>query len=202
MRVIRGLDTKLRRPLSLALGVFDGVHLGHQAVIDRAVTLARKREWVPAVLTFNPHPAALLDPTGAPPLLTTTDEKLDVLRALGVQTVILAAFTTSLSSLSGEEFVGEILVERLRARGLVVGENWRFGAGGRGTTALLRRLGKRLGFQVVVTNAVSIGHRKVSSTRVRQAILDGRMEQARVLLGRRYSLAGEVVPGDGLGRRL
>jgi riboflavin kinase/FMN adenylyltransferase len=186
MRVIRGLKAKLRRPLCLALGVFDGVHLGHQAVIGRALALAREQELVPAVLTFDPHPAAVLDPTGAAPLLTTTEEKLDLVRALRVQTVILAAF----------------IVRRLRARSLVVGENWRFGAGGRGTPSLLRQLGKRLGFRAVIARAVRVGDRNVSSTRVRQNISEGRVEQVQALLGRRYSLQGEVVAGEGLGRRL
>ena len=188
--------------MCLALGVFDGVHLGHQAVIGRAAALAREQKLVPAVLTFDPHPDAVLDPTGGPPLLTTTQEKLDVLRALGVQTVILAPFTASLSKLSAEEFVGRILVARLRAHGLVVGEGWRFGAGGRGTIALLKRLGTRLGFQVVVADPVCVGTQKVSSTRIRQTVSGGRMEEAQGLLGRRYSMQGEVVSGDGLGRRL
>jgi riboflavin kinase/FMN adenylyltransferase len=202
MRVIRGLEARLRRPLCLALGVFDGVHLGHRAVIGRAVARAREQELVPAVLTFDLHPAAVLDPTGVPPLLTTTEEKLHLIRALGVQTVILAAFTPSLSSLSAEEFVEEMLVGRLRARDLVVGENWRFGAGGRGTPALLKQLGKRLGFGVFVAQAVCVDHRKVSSTRVRRNVAEGRLEQVEALLGRRYSLQGEVVAGKGLGRRL
>jgi riboflavin kinase/FMN adenylyltransferase len=202
MRVIRGLEAKLRRPLCLALGVFDGVHLGHRAVIGRAVARARGRDLVPAVLTFDPHPDAVLDPSGAPPLLTTTEEKLDLLRSLGVKTVVLAPFTRSLANLPAEQFVEAILVARLHARCVVVGENWRFGAGGRGTPDLLRQMGERLGFRVTEVSAVHVGNQKVSSTRLRQALSRGRVEEAQELLGRRYSLRGQVVAGDGLGRRL
>lgn len=202
MRVIRGVDKRLRRPLCLAVGVFDGVHLGHREVIGRAVKMAAGGDLVPAVLTFDPHPDVVLNPQGAQPLLTTTEEKVALLRELGVELTVLARFDRKLAAIPAERFVEEVLVGRLRARCVVVGENWRFGAGGRGTPALLRRMAQDSGFGVTVVPRVLAGGRKVSSTRIRELLTAGRLRHAGELLGRSYGLLGRVVRGEGVGSKL
>jgi riboflavin kinase/FMN adenylyltransferase len=202
VRVLRGLDRRLRRPLSLALGVFDGIHLGHQRVICASVREAVRTQSLAAVLTFEPHPDAVLDPKGVPALLTTTDEKLALLQSLGIQLAVLADFDRKLADMPADHFVHEILVNQLRARCVVVGEKWRFGEGGKGTPALLHQLSHRLGFRPLVVPSVTVAGAKVSSTRVRSLLAKGRVGAARQLLGRPYQLAGRVVSGAGLGRKL
>jgi len=202
VRVIRGVDKKLRRPLYLAVGVFDGVHVGHREVIGRAVKMSAGGDLVPAVLTFDPHPDVVLNPQGAQPLLTTTEEKVALLRDLGVELTILARFDRKLADIPAETFVEEVLAGHLRAQCVVVGENWRFGAGGRGTPALLRRMADDSGFRVTVVPRVLAGGRKVSSTRIRELLAAGRLKQANELLGRNYGILGRVVRGEGVGVKL
>ncbi len=190
------------RPLCLALGVFDGVHLGHRQVIGTTVEMAQGHDVIPAVLTFDPHPSAVVDPRGAPPLLTTTDEKLQLLKGLGVGMTVVAEFNRALADMSAREFVEEVLVKSFRARCVVVGEQWRFGAKGLGTPALLRKMAREFSFGVTMVPRVVMNGRKVSSTRIRKLLLRGRVREANELLGRRYSLEGTVVPGDGVGTEL
>ncbi len=202
MRVLYGLERRLRRPLCLALGVFDGVHLGHQAVVSAAVRIAKRRGLVPGVLTFEPHPDAVINPMGPPLLLTTTEEKLGLLRGLGAELSIVARFDGPLARMPAERFVEETLVHRLRAQCVVVGEKWRFGAGGRGTPRLLQKLEDVLGFGVTMVPSVVVKGRKVSSTRIRDLLMRGRVPAANELLGRPYGLSGGVVAGDGVGGKL
>jgi riboflavin kinase/FMN adenylyltransferase len=202
VRVVRDLGRRGRRPLCLAMGVFDGVHRGHQEVVAAAVRTGARAGITPAVLTFEPHPDAVLSRRGAPPLLTTTQEKLALLRDLGVRLTVLARFDRRLADMPAEQFVRELLVGRLRARCLMVGEGWRFGAAGKGATKLLCEMAPGLGFNVSVVRSVSVGGAKVSSTRIRSLLLRGRVSAAAEMLGRRYRVAGQVVPGAGLGRSL
>ena len=202
MRVVRDLGARLRKPLCLAMGVFDGLHRGHREVIAAAVRSGARLGITPAVLTFDPHPDTVLSPRGAPPLLTTTEEKLALLRDLGVRLTVLATFDRQLADMPAEEFVRELLVGRLRARCLVVGEGWRFGAGGKGATGLLREMAPELGFSVSVVRPLSLGGAKVSSTRIRSLLARGRVSAAAEMLGYRYQVTGKVVAGAGLGRTL
>ena len=203
MRVLRGLvGVKTRRPLCLAMGVFDGMHVGHQAIVAEAVRIAAATGSVPAVLTFDPPPDSVLSPEGGPPLLTTTEEKLSLMRAAGIRVAVVAEFDRGVADTPAEEFVRRVLVEQLRARCLVVGEGWRFGAGGRGTSSLLERMAGEAGFGVSVVPPVLLKGRKVSSTRIRSWLLRGRVSEAAEGLGRAYRLGGEVVSGAGRGRQL
>jgi riboflavin kinase/FMN adenylyltransferase len=202
MKVLWGIEHRVSRPTCLALGVFDGVHRGHQGVIAAAVSQARSIGATPAVLTFDPHPAAVVAPRGSPPLLTTTNEKIESIRQLGVKLVIIAPFDKALADMPAEVFVAEVLVRQLRARCVTVGFDWRFGAGGRGTPALLKRLAAVHGFGVTTIPAVVAKGLPVSSTRIRGLLLHGRVEEANELLGRTYSLTGRVVAGHRLGRTL
>jgi len=203
MRVIRSLHSvRVRRPLCLAMGVFDGVHLGHQAIVSTAVNMAEKDGVAAAVLTFDPHPDDVLSPAGAPPLLTTTEEKLDLLRSLGVQVVIIVPFTRSFADTPAEEFIAEVLGKRLRACYAVVGESWRFGARGKGNLRLLQTMGARIGFQVCGVGRVKHAGQLVSSTRIRALLSRGHVSAANALLGRPYHIRGEVVAGAGRGQTL
>ena len=203
MRVVRGLErARPRRPLCLAIGVLDGVHLGHQAIIREAVRAAAEEGASPAVLTFEPHPDAVLSAAGGPGLLTTTEEKLALLRGLGVELVVIARFDEALAGMDAERFIEEALLGRLRACCLHVGEGWRFGAGGEGTTALLRRLARRRGFRLGVVPRVMVDGEPVSSTQIRTLLARGDAEGAWRRLGRPYQVEGEVQTGRGRGRRL
>lgn len=203
MKVIRGLEgVRLGRRICLAMGVFDGVHIGHQAIISHAVRLAAPHRGTPAVLTFDPHPDTMISPNGAPPLLTTTDEKLALIRSLGIRLVVVADFDRGLAETPAADFARHILAERLRASCLIVGEGWRFGARGHGTTDLLHQMAPDLGFHVVVVPPVTVNGGTVSSTRIRGLLFEGRVGRARDFLGRWYELSGPVVTGNRLGRQL
>jgi len=203
VKVFRGLDeVRLRRRVCLAMGVFDGVHLGHQAIISRAVEMASPHRGTPAVLTFDPHPDTIISPRGAPPLLTTTEEKLALIRSLGARLVIVARFDRDLAETPAIDFARDILAERLRAGCLIVGEGWRFGARGDGTTDLLHQMARELDFHVSVVPPVAVNGEIVSSTRIRQLIANGHVDRARDYLGRWYELCGPVVTGRQLGREL
>jgi riboflavin kinase/FMN adenylyltransferase len=184
------------------MGVFDGVHLGHQAIIRAAVEMADPNRGLPAVLTFDPHPDAVISPTGAPPLLTTTEEKLALIRSLGIRLTVVARFDPGLAQTPAQEFVGSVLAERLRGRCLIVGDDWRFGARGEGNIALLHRLAPEFGFQVAAVPAVTVGRTRVSSTRIRSLLSRARLAAARACLGRWYGVSGKVVAGDRRGREL
>jgi riboflavin kinase/FMN adenylyltransferase len=202
MRVIRGIEgMRVRQRLCLAMGVFDGLHLGHQAIIAETVKMATPGG-LPSVLTFEPHPDAVLSRRGAPPLLTTTEEKVAVLRRLGVRLAVIADFTPEFASTPARDFIAGILAARLKACCVVVGAGWRFGAAGEGTAKLLHRLAPRFDFRVKVVPQVRVAGKPVSSTRIRRLLSGGDVEAARECLGRLYQLGGEVVPGDGRGRRL
>jgi len=203
VKVIRSLaEARVRSRLCLAMGVFDGVHVGHQAIISQAVRMASSGRGLPAVLTFDPHPDTIISPRGAPPLLTTTDEKLTLLRELGIRLVVVARFDRALAETPAADFARCILAERLRAGCLIVGEGWRFGARGEGTTDLLRRFAPELGFDVCPVPHVTVRHRVVSSTHIRDLISVGRVDAARDFLGRWYEITGPVVAGDRRGRTL
>ena len=203
MKVYRGLD-KVRpwRCLALAVGVFDGVHRGHQAIIAKAVRAARRRRCRSAVLTFDPHPDAVLRPGSERALLTSTGEKLDLIASLGVQAAVVAEFGEALSEMPAEVFVRRVLHEQLRACCVVVGDDWRFGAGGSGGVRLMRDLAGDLGVKVQVVPPVAWEGAKISSTRIRRLLSRGDVAGAGELLGRPYRVEGRVVAGRGRGREL
>jgi riboflavin kinase/FMN adenylyltransferase len=184
----------------VTIGNLDGVHLGHRELVGRAVELARVEGLRSVALTFDPHPAALLRPDGAPPLLQPLAERVAALSALGIDHVEVLAFDRELAALSPEAFVAEVLVERLGARRVVVGDNFRFGHGASGDVEALARVGGPLGLAVDRVALVTGDGAAVSSTEVRRAVADGEVERAAALLGRPFTLTGEVVAGDGRGR--
>jgi riboflavin kinase/FMN adenylyltransferase len=188
-------------PLSVALGVFDGVHRGHQALLAMAAGAAAP-ESAPAALTFHPHPAAVFSPSRVPPLLTTLPQRAALLAAHGAQVVVVARFDRAFARQTPEEFVDHILVEKLRARAVVVGEDFRYGCDRRGDVASLRAAGERLGFVVRVVSPVFVDGMPARSTAIRQMVAGGRVEEAARLLGRPHTLPGVVVRGRQMGRGL
>lgn len=185
----------------VVIGNFDGVHRGHQAVLEDAVRRARAEGLVATVLTFDPHPAGVLG-RGAPPLLTSIPHRAALLVSLGVERVAVRRFDRAFAASTPQAFADGLLRDELGARHVVVGENFRFGAGRAGDLTELRRLGERLGFDAVVHAMSADGAGAYSSTRVREAVAAGDMEGAGQLLGRPHSFAGIVVHGDARGRTL
>lgn len=187
---------------SLAIGVFDGVHLGHQTVIGRAVETARQLGSKSAVITFDRHPNAVVAPKHVPPLIYPLTKKLEVLASLGVDAACVIRFDKIFSEISGEEFVRCLARDASPLRAVCVGETFQFGCKRSGDVELLRMLGAELGFEVHALPDVSLNGQPVSSTRIREAIRAGDFDLAGVLLGRPYSLSGVIVPGARLGQKL
>jgi riboflavin kinase/FMN adenylyltransferase len=196
----------VRTPTALALGTFDGLHAGHRLVIQKAIALAREDSRqdpppVPTVVSFWPHPREVL--YGDTRLrLDLPDEKLALLEPLGIEQLVMLPFTRAMAALSPERFVADVLAGQLEARVVVVGENFRFGAQRAGDVGTLADLGRRHAIRVAVVPTLHDGTGRVSSSRIRQALAEGRIPAAEALLGRPYRFAGQVVTGRGLARQL
>ncbi len=202
MLILRDGDvTTSPEPCVVALGVFDGLHRGHQAVIEMVVERAKAQEVLAAVVTFDPLPAMVLDPSKAPRLLATLEQRLEGLAALGVDQVRVLTFTEELSRETAEDFIDRVLVADLRARCVVVGEDFHFGHDRHGTVTLLQELGPAKGFEVVAAPLFGDGERW-SSTSVRRALEEGDLDGAAAVLGRPFSLRGVVEHGDQRGETL
>ncbi|MCG6873764.1 MAG: bifunctional riboflavin kinase/FAD synthetase [Betaproteobacteria bacterium] len=202
MLVTRGFAPRIDRPVALTIGNFDGVHLGHQAMLARLVDAARARNCIASVLTFEPHPRELFTPAAAPTRLTSLREKLELLGAYGVEHVHVQRFSRAFAALSPEDFVRRMLVDALGVRWLLVGDDFRFGAKRAGDIAMIERVAGGHGFEVEAMPSVNQGDVRVSSSAIRNALARGDLARARALLGRPYSISGRVVHGDKLGREL
>lgn len=203
MKLIRNIDHyKTSGPLCLALGNFDGVHLGHQRLIEECVTFAREQNGVAAAYIFEPHPAKVIKPALAPKLLVTADRKAELLAALGLDLLIYTPFTSEVAQSSPEEFVRNILVEKLNVRQVVIGFNYSFGYRGAGTPELLVEMGRQYGFNVRIVEPVEVGGQVVSSSSIRQAMEDGNIELATAMLGYFPILSGKVIKGEQRGSRI
>ncbi len=206
MRVYRSLEevALLPRgvPRAVAIGTFDGVHTGHQRIIGMAVDAARAMQGVPTVVTFEPHPGAILRPAERPAILTPLEVKVGLLERLGVEEVVAVPFTLEFAALEPGQFCRRLLSDRLGARQVSVGANFRFGRGGRGTAIDLLSLGQDQGFSVSAIQLIKVDGGVVSSTRIRRMVAEGDVEGAARLLGRAHLLAGQVVAGVGRGRTL
>ncbi len=201
MKMILGLR-RLGGPTALAIGVFDGVHKGHQAILGQTLRLARTKRLRATALTFDQAPERVLSPEYAPPQLISLQEKLERLKASGIAQVVVVPFNKALARLEAERFVSEILVGRLRAKHVVVGQDFVFGKQARGNVAALRAWGAPLGMGVTLARPVLDQGRAISSTRIRNAVLAGAMLDAKRMLGRAFMVRGQVVRGRGLGRQL
>jgi len=186
----------------VTIGNFDGVHLGHQAVIQQLNGLAQRLGLPAVVLIFEPQPLEFFAPDKAPPRLSSFREKVMWLREHGIDRVICLRFKQSLAELSAGEFVERLLVEEVGARFVIVGDDFRFGKGRSGDLHLLQEMGKSRGFDAVSTETLMSGSERVSSSQIRLLLADGDMEGAAGLLGRPYSMTGRVIHGDKRGRKL
>jgi len=200
VRVIRGLPSSSDGPVALTIGNFDGVHRGHQAMLSRLIEAAEDLALPSAVLTFDPHPREFFSAGSAPPRVSSLRSKLECFGNLGIARTVIARFDQRLASLSPDEFIADVLVCRLDARWVLVGEDFRFGRGRAGDIATLRAAAKT--FSVEAMRTVSIENERASSTAVRRALSSGNLEHAAAMLGRPFAIAGRVSHGSKLGRSL
>jgi riboflavin kinase / FMN adenylyltransferase len=186
----------------VTVGTFDGVHRGHRAVLDEIADRARTTGKRAVLVTFHPHPLRIVRPEFAPLLLTTPLEKKEILAESGLDWAVFVRFTPALSRLSPRAFVEEVLLRRIGMGELVIGYDHGFGRDRSGDADTLRAIGSELGFGVDVVAPVALGEESISSSRIRTAIAEGRMEEARAALGRAYAFRGVVARGEGRGRHL
>jgi riboflavin kinase/FMN adenylyltransferase len=184
------------------IGNYDGIHRGQRAILERVVARARELSAPSALITFDPHPLAVLRPREAPPRLTTRAQKEKLVEAAGIDFLLVLAFDAELAARPAEEFARRFLGQQLALRELHVGKGFRFGKRREGDVALLERLGAELGFRAEGVDEVRWEGAPVSSTRIREALLEGRVEDAMAMLGRPYELVGEVLRGDRMGQKL
>ncbi len=202
MLVLRGYSRPAPQATALTIGNFDGVHLGHRALLARLEAVAHEEQVLPAALTFEPHPREFFAPESAPARLSTLREKLEMLAEEGVGLACVCRFNTDFAHLEAEEFIEKLLVDCLRVKHLIVGDDFRFGQKRRGNYAMLQEAGRRHGFTLEAVSSVMVDGVRVSSSAVRAALADGRMEDAARFLGRPYVIDGRVVRGRQLGRQL
>ncbi len=204
MELVRGLHN-LRpehRGCAATIGSFDGIHLGHQAVLTQLAAHGRERRLPVTLITFEPQPREYFMPQEAPPRLTRFREKLEVLQHCGIDRVVCLRFNAYLASLTADEFIQRIMLDGLAVKYLVVGDDFRFGKGRIGDYALLEQAGKAHGFPVVTMPTFNVGNHRVSSTRIRVALNKGDFNSAEALLGRPYWMSGRVAHGDKRGRTI
>lgn len=193
---------KLEGPLFLAIGVFDGVHLGHQAVIRTSAEHAKEVSGTPVVVTFDPHPAKVLRPQDAPHLLTATQHKIALIRDLGVAHLLVIRFDRTFAGTPPETFVRQLVESSKPLREICVGHEWSFGKNRAGNLALLQKLGSEYHFNVVGIKPVTVNGTVVSSTAIRDAVEKGKFAKAAEMLGREYTILGTVKEGAHLGKKL
>ena len=204
MKIFEGasqIKESLKNPV-VTIGNFDGVHVGHQALFKKVIERAHALGGVSVVYTFDPHPLKVMEPDRFFPLITTEVEKERVIEWSGIDVLIREKFTRDYAALSTEHFVRDILCNRMHAREVFIGPDYRFGKGRTGTTDVLRSLGEECGLSVGILENVEVDGTEVRSTLIRTCILEGRVREAARFLGRGYTLRGNVVRGSALGRKL
>jgi riboflavin kinase/FMN adenylyltransferase len=204
MEIIRSIEEleRLQGPLFLAIGVFDGVHRGHQAVISTSTSHARSGNGTPLVVTFDPHPIKVLRPNDAPHLLTATQHKIALIRDLDVDHLLVINFDKKFAATPPEKFVERLVAHSKPLREICVGHEWSFGKDRRGNLDVLKELGGRFHFDVVGIPPVKVNGAVVSSTAIRQAVEKGDFATAAIMLGREYTILGTVKAGEKLGKKL
>jgi riboflavin kinase/FMN adenylyltransferase len=203
MKIFHDLENaNIARPTVLTLGVFDGLHLGHQAIMAKVVERARVTGSVATAITFDPHPRSVLHPESAPPLLQTLDQRLANLEVLGIEQAIVVKFTKDFASQPAENFLHEILHDRLHAREVYLGKGFAFGRGRGGNIEMLRKMSTKLGFVADEVDEVQLRGMRISSSRIRELLAAGQVNLARRMLGRPYGVEGVVIRGDQRGRTI
>lgn len=203
MKIIKNLhDYSTKTPLALSIGMFDGVHRGHQTIIKNLNIAAQNKDLESGILTFWPHPRTVFNPNDDLKLLNTIEEKTYLLAKNNVQHLFLKEFDEAFRNLTGEEFVTKILVDKLNVKHLIIGHDHTFGKNRSGDFNLLQKLSSELGFDVVQVEAVDFQDRHISSTQIRNALMNADITAANEMLGYHYSVSGEVVHGKKLGRTI
>jgi riboflavin kinase/FMN adenylyltransferase len=204
MKIIRGIDMypKTNMETAVALGSFDGVHLGHQKLIKILKDESENRGLSSLVFTFYPHPLKIIAPQSEPPMITSLDQRADLIAQYGIDYFLVANFDQEFAKISAEDFIINLLYKKLNAKTVVIGFNNTFGYKGLGTPKMLKEFGDKLGFKVVIVEPVTKNGIVVSSTEIRKTLLEGKITLANELLGRHFFLEGKVVRGDGRGKKL
>jgi len=201
MQILRGLYSHDTQPVALTIGNFDGVHLGHQALLGELRAAAQARGLPAAVMIFEPHPREFFTPQQAPARLTSLREKLEIFGSMGIDRVHVCHFNARFAQISAAGFI-HALHEKLSAKFVLIGDDFRFGSGRAGDFALMEKIGSQHGFAVQAVHSVTHNGVRISSTAVRAALAEGNMRVAQSYLGRPYSISGRVEHGDGLGKQL
>ncbi len=191
-----------QKPLALSLGMFDGVHLGHKSIIDELIKVGGENHLETAVLTFWPHPRFVFNPSENLKLLNTLEEKTFLMEKYNIENLFLKEFDEEFRNLTGEEFVRQILVEKLHVKYLIIGYDHSFGKNKSGNFELLQKLSQELNFEVEQMEAINIHENNISSTKIRKALLEGNIRDANEMLGYSYSVSGTVVHGKKIGRTI
>ena len=203
MKIFHGTENaNIQKPTVLTLGVFDGLHLGHQRIMQTVVERANALNAVPTAITFDPHPRAVLHPESAPPLLQTLDQRLANFEVLGIEQAIVVAFDLDFAKQPAESFISDIICDRLQAKEVHLGKDFAFGHGRGGNIHLLSSMGKELGFLAAEVDEVQFRGRRVSSSAIRELLSQGRVNLARGMLGRPYGVEGVVIRGDRRGHAI
>ena len=204
MRVIHDLN-ELRRPLKnpvLTIGNFDGVHKGHLALFDKVKERAKAIDGQSVVMTFDPHPVKVMKPGNGPPLITPIEQKLELISNAGIDVILCLSFTPEFASISAEDYVQDILVDKVGVKEIVVGYDYTFGRKRQGNVTLLREMGEKLGFRVHLMDPVHLDDTVVSSTSIRELVQEGNLSDVKKFLGRDYQICGTVIKGKDRGGRL
>jgi len=204
IEVIRGLESLKNRyeNLVLTIGNFDGIHIGHQRILKKVVERAKALRGVSMAMSFEPHPMRVLTPERELKLMTTTEEKTRIMESLGIEKLLLVNFTKEFAHLEPDEFVERVLMGKLSPKEIVVGHNYAFGRGRKGTNAILRRRGRKYGFRLTVVRHARWNGKVVSSSRTRMKLEKGKVADAAQLLGRPFVIEGTVIKGAGRGASL
>ncbi len=207
MKLIENLDT-ITEPLKNAvvtIGNFDGVHLGHQALFNQVTDKASALDGTSVAMTFEPHPIRVLKQNGQPPLITLYEQKVELISRTGIDVLICVPFTLEFASITAQEFVEDLLVKQIGTKAIIVGQDYTFGKNREGNLDFLKKYGKRLGFEVMTVDWIRTRDKqtqRTSSTRIRELVMEGRVAEARKLLGRFYQIRGIVAAGRNRGGRL
>ncbi len=190
------------KPIALAVGNFDGVHLGHQHLLKTLISEAKKRDLVPSVLMFDPHPLEVLEKESAPCIISTIEERKTYIRDIGIENIFVINFTKEFSQIPARDFIRDYVYEKLNTKLLIVGYDWRYGAKREGEFELAKEMGQTLGFDVIPSEPYKVDGHIVSSTLIRRLLKEAKFEDVKKYLGREYSIKREVVKGKGLGAKI
>lgn len=203
MKIFHGTENaNITRPTVLTLGVFDGLHLGHQEIMRKVVERAKAVDAVATAITFDPHPRALLHPDSAPPLLQTLDQRLANLEVLGIEQTIVIPFTREFSDQPAENFLSEIIHDRLHAKEVYLGKGFAFGKDRGGNIELLRSMSEKLGFVADEVDEIQLRGMRISSSKIRKLLANGYVNLARRMLGRPYGVEGVIIRGNRRGHTI